>query len=269
MPGTAGSSAELAARHGAGVLALLDGDNDYAAQMLMEAQEGAVNLDEPARLGRIVHDRGILEHRAGRYEASRRLYAEAIGILQSVTGRLARECEAYTWGDLGRAALEEEDYPSAREAHLKRLAIWTGLDSQVNIGRSMADLSTVAQHQEDWALARDLAEQALAVYAEDGNEEDVAFMQRALGYLEQESGQLSVARAYYQSSMSMSRALKNARGIGESLRYLGALSGIEGDTVKARELLDRARAVLADIGDVAGVTEVDEELALLQSARQN
>ena len=232
--GTLGRSiTEAKAVHGAGVLALLDGDLDVARTRLTRARDLWVERDEPAWLGRCLNSICVVEHRSSNRSAAREHARQAIEILRGrgsddVLVRVLKDAALVEIADrnLDRAdALLDEAVELARHGR--------------NVGgeaRILGVKSSVAQHREQWRDARELTERSISMLAAEDDFEGVAFGLRSLGYICAETSDEEVAWAHFSDSLTLSQALGSTWGAGQSLQFLAELA-------ERRDKLDEARSL--------------------------
>lgn len=254
------------ALHGAGVLALLEGDRVTAESRLGRARDLWIELDEPAWLGRCLNSLCVIAYRDGDLRTARDHARQATGILRKYGGRgaLVRVLK-----DAALIEIADDDLDRAEELLTEAREIARDERNVAAEARILGNLSTVAQNRERWDHARELSEKAITMLAAEDDLEGVAFGLRGLGYICTSLGDLESAGTYFDDAIQLSTVLGNRWAVGETLRYKARLAIRAGHPAQAATLLASSMALFEETGDAAGSADVQSELAAIGPTNQD
>jgi len=101
--------------------------------------------------------------------------------------------------------------------------------------------------------ASESAERAIALYESAGDLRGAAHARATLAYSLLQTGRLDEADALITRALSEMREYKDKPGIAKCLRYRAAILGNQGARAEARDLYDKALAILREVGDEIGL----------------
>ena len=258
------TAADARALHGAGALALQDGDLDRSRALLGAATSIWRKLENFDGVACVLNNVGIAAYKAGDYAAARKAHEESLGLIRKVG---TPEVLAIMLKDAALVEIADGNYEQAEALLQERLRLGRELDDLTTIASTLANLGTVAQFRGNTGQARAYAEEGLRLAETAGNLKGVAFALRLLGHVTQSQGDLGAAKALHESCLSISKSLHDERGIGETLRYLGEISEEVGDFAEARRCYDQSFKLLESVGDAAGAAKSQAALARLEAAQ--
>jgi predicted ATPase/DNA-binding SARP family transcriptional activator len=225
----------------------LERDHDNLRAALAEARQH--NDDRQLRLA--VALTGFWEVR-GVLTEGRRWLAEALERRPQVDPRLRADGLA----QLAILAHHQGDYPAAREANERSLALWQQLEDDVAIGRLLRRLGIIAFDTGDLAAAQAYIEQSLAIAREHDDRVAVASALNTLALIFADQGDDERARALHQESLGLFRALGNRVGVGLLLLNLGLIACNQSDFSGAQALMADSLATFRDIGHKSNIALV-------------
>jgi tetratricopeptide (TPR) repeat protein len=167
LPGAeARTAARARALHGAGILAMFQGNYGATRTLLEESlaisREFGYRRDAAWSLGYL----GIAVRDQGDCGAARALFEESLAIFREVG---STDLIAWSLGNLGLAARDQGDCGTARALFEESLAIFRELGNKRAISASMNRLGMVAHDQGDYGAARALLTESLAISWEVGH----------------------------------------------------------------------------------------------------
>jgi tetratricopeptide (TPR) repeat protein len=167
LPGAeARTVARARALHGAGILAMFQGDYGATRTLLEESlaisREFGYRRDAAWSLGYL----GVAARNQGDCGAARALFEESLAIFREVG---STDLIAWSLGHLGEVAKDQGDCGTARALFEESLAIFRELGNKRAISASMNRLGRVAHDQGDYGAARALLTESLAISWEVGH----------------------------------------------------------------------------------------------------
>ncbi len=145
------TKARAEALHGAGVLALMQGDYASAGALLKESLTTMRELGDKQGIAIALGDLGLVASEQGDYTPARSLHEEGL-VLRTELGD--EHGIAGSLNDLGVVANLQGDYASARTLFEKGLAIQRKLRDKRGMAASLVNLGSVAWRERDYAASR-------------------------------------------------------------------------------------------------------------------
>jgi predicted ATPase/DNA-binding SARP family transcriptional activator len=186
---------------------------------------------------------GELAQLQGDHAAARSYFQEILAI----AGELPRQ--RYGWGiadgfyGLGRVALDQGEFETARTLFAKSLAIWRDVGDEC-AGDALQGLGDVARLQGDLAAACRLYEEALTCCRPDRR----AGLLLGLGIAAQKQGNTQRAAALCRESLALCQEVGEKADIPSHLEAFGNVAGAQGQFRQAVRLLSVAAAIREAIG---------------------
>ncbi len=156
---------------------------------------------------------------------------------------------AWPYHQLGRVALEQRDFASARHWYRTSLAIEEKQGNEHYAASTYHQLGMVAEEQLEFASAREWYLKSLAIREKQGNEYGAAITYHQLGVVVQEQRDFASARDWYLKSLAVREKQGNEHGAASTYDQLGLLVGLEGKFPEAAEWLLRAIHAFAKTND--------------------
>jgi tetratricopeptide (TPR) repeat protein len=246
------------AAHGAGSLALHDGDLRVARRRFEAALTIWRELEDVGAIGRVLDDLGLIAYKEGDFERAGQRFDESLAVLAQLPDPAARltvlrnaAVNAQTMGDEERA-----------EAHQReRLSIGRKLEDPDVVAWSLVGLVGSIRTREGVDAARAAQAEARSLFERLDDARGLATCLRAYGYDRQLAGNLDAARAYYDSSLCLCVARRDVWGIGESKRYLASVAEAAGDHAQAAEGYREAAILLSDLGEQRDAAKARKAIA--------
>ena len=265
--GAAGRTTERArALHGAGALAISQGDYAVARTLFEESLSIRRELGDKQSIAASLHNMGSMAYSQGDFAQARSLFEESLAIRREVGDRPGIATSLH---NLGNMAFSQGDFGQARALYEESLALFREMGDKWGAAQVLNNLAMVAWSLSDYGAARALCEQSLATYRELGNKRGIAFALGNLGMLARDQGEYEQARAFQEESLGICRELKDKRGIANSLHNLGNVIYSQGDFGQARALYEESLALFREMGDKWGAAQVLNNLGMAAYRRQD
>jgi len=160
-----------------------------------------------------------------------------------------RSIRARALNGAGVIAEVQGDYLTARELHLKSLAISRELGDPICIAASLHNLATITIYLGDSSNAGELLEESLALRRETGDERGIAGSLGHLGLLAHGKGDFDTAATLFQESLEIFRRLGDHRWMASVLNNLGGVEFERGNTLTADDLFEECVEITRRLGD--------------------
>jgi tetratricopeptide (TPR) repeat protein len=250
------------AAHGAGTLAMQQGDLDFARRRFDEALTIWRKLEDVEAIARVIDNLGIIAYKRGDRAAARACYAESAAILRQLD---RPEILVKVLRNAALVEIADGELDAAGLLFRERVAIGRSLADRDIIAWGLVGLAGVVQPTDGWTATRPLIAEAETHFVALADFAGIATCLRFRGYDAQEFGAYDAAHAYYQSSLAICRALKDFGGVGESLRYLASVAELQGDAVQAHEYNRQALLLLESVADAEGAAKVRASMVEAQA----
>jgi predicted ATPase/DNA-binding CsgD family transcriptional regulator len=233
------------ALHGAGVLALLQGDYRLAELRLSESFDQFQRLGDSAGAAGVLCSLGLLAWFQGDHGAAQ------ARLEQSAASYRAAD---HTWGTadalhyLGHVLLDRGDIEAARKAFSESLARFRATGDKRNIALPLKDFGLIAAQRGDYAAAAALYDESLALSREVGDAIHITDTLWRLGDLARLQGDHEQAELIYGQCLEGYQRLGNRGGIAEALNLLGEAAQQRRDYGRARLLYEESLAIQRELG---------------------
>ena len=165
---------------------------------------------------------------------------------------------------LGATAMQEGDVATAEACFQEALSTQAELGDKLGLAESLNSLANIAHGRGDLARARELYRMSQSLNSEIGYRTDVVL--HNLGVVAQEQGDLPAARQLFQDSVAIKRAIGDPLGVALSLAKLGEVTASSGDVARAHQFLSESLVLQYELGDRPGVAFVLERFAMTAAA---
>ncbi|HLT90105.1 MAG TPA: serine/threonine-protein kinase [Woeseiaceae bacterium] len=232
------------------------GDLDRTEALLREAigiVEARAGSDHPL-MAYYLQNLGVLLKSKGDLDAAERTLNEAIDAARRILGE-KHDLVATTLAIQGSLLHGRGDYPAAEQAYREALALDAEArgESHPFVGYDMTSLAMLLHDKGDLAGAESLLGGALAIYAEslDENHQYVASALTELGAVLTSAGRPGEALAHLERALEIRRLdyAEDTVFFASTLSEYGSALLALGDTDRARPLIERSAAVLAEHDD--------------------
>ena len=202
------------------------GDRFGVAKSLLALGNAAKGQGEPERAG---------EH-----------YEESLAAFRAVG---ARHAVAATLNNLGLVAHRRGDLEEALEHYEESLEIKRDVGDRPRVAAALNNLGEVARDQGDYERAREYYEQSLEISRDIGETHRIAMGYDNLGRIARVQGNAASAREYYEKSLAAYRETEDRRRVARVLLELGGIAADRTEHDRARDLLEEAAEIAADVGN--------------------
>jgi tetratricopeptide (TPR) repeat protein/transcriptional regulator with XRE-family HTH domain len=238
---------EAAALSDLSAVSYLTGDYSAAAASLGEALAGYRRLGDQRGEADVRTRLGNAQLGMHQYQAAAENLVVALAQYREL-GDYAGE--AYARTELG-AVLQATGSQEEAAEHLNRaLGLYRQLGDRRGEANALVDLATVHQSAGHNSLATASLIQALASYEEFGDEHGRAYALSQLGLAQRMAGDIRSAAGSQQQAFEGYRRLGDRFGETEALIQLGEIALEAADLPAARDYLERARALAADVASL-------------------
>jgi predicted ATPase len=200
---------------------------------------------DPRLVAEVVLVRGMLARHRGRPRDGARDLVQALGVARTLHDA---SLEARALHELGHALADDFDAVGA-EGHFRRAAdLHASARDAFEEGRARASLAELLPRAGRADEARAEAERARALHETAG--EDTTSDLLALGAAELAAGRLAASRAASEAARTSARTIGDRRAEAVATMQIGLGAQRAAERVVARQALEEARAIFADLGFV-------------------
>lgn len=260
----AGTAARARVLHGAGWLALRQGDTGAMRALFEERLTIHRELGDKEEIAGSLNSLGLAASYQGEYEAARAFYEESLAIKRELGDKSGT---AWVLNNLGIAAWDQGEWAAAQALYEESLAIQRDLDNKHGTASLLDNLGILAHDQADFGTARARHEESLVIRRELGDRRGIATSLHNLGDVSSADRNYSLARTHYEESLAIHRELGNQRDIAISLDGLGGVAMALGDYEVARAHYGESLAIRRELGNKGSIAEALEKLAAVAAAR--
>jgi predicted ATPase/DNA-binding XRE family transcriptional regulator len=168
---------------------------------------------------------------------------------------------ARTLSRLGALAREQADYVGAEELHNRALELAIAHHDRHGAATQLNYLSFVAWLRGDLDRAHDLSSKALTTMTRLGDREGIAWALINSGVVAHHRGDLVGADLLLEQSLEVCEEIRFREGVAWSLNQLGVVARLRGDPAHAADIQRASLAEHRDLGDRWRAASVMEELA--------
>lgn len=234
------------ALHGAGMLAVRQGDCATAQTLLRQSLDLYTGAGDPAGQAQALDGLGTVATRQSDYPAAHRLYEASLALYRAGGDGAGM---ARTLASLGEVARCQGHYAQAAPLYNESLALYRQVADPGGIARSLVDLGNISLIQAHYAAAQALYKESLALFERLGDTWGRARVVNNLGEVARHTGDLARARTCYEQSIALFRAAEGPAGVAGALANLAYVVFQAGDAPAAARLYDESLAILRTIGD--------------------
>ncbi|MBC7807477.1 MAG: tetratricopeptide repeat protein [Akkermansiaceae bacterium] len=243
------------ALHGAGTLAMIQGDN-MAAQPRFEESLRLRRLNgDPVAIASTLNNLGLLNLSRQEWGEARAYLGESLAIRRTT---IAAVDLAGSLLNLGVVEWERGDYAAAKPLCEEALALYQERRDQVGESQALNNLGTIALSLSDFAEAEARFEKSLAIKRIVGYPPGIAITLSNVGVAAMYQGRHATATACFEESLVIYRVMNARDSIASELRNLGETATYRHDWDEAYSLLAESLTIIrnSDIpDDIAGTLE--------------
>lgn len=206
------------ALHGAGTLALLQGDYASAEPTLENCLRVWQDIVDQAGMADAQTNLGILAARQGRIDAATDRFEAAMALLRELEEWVG-VADAMVW--LGNLAQQNGDRPRAQSLYEESLSLYQRHGAFARCPTVMGNLGTLAHEAADSERALRYYDTCLKIHRQSENRASIARTQNNRGNALRETGRLEEAVEALQESLELWRKLENNAEIAMTLNTLG------------------------------------------------
>ncbi|GFD91169.1 hypothetical protein KUL152_33950 [Tenacibaculum sp. KUL152] len=165
---------------------------------------------------------------------------QAIALLQRAEQQSDTQLEADTLFQLGRIAMERNDYKDAQQWLNRALALYQDTNNELAAAKTYRQIGLTYRYQSNYTVALEYLYMALAVFQSNGSEKDIASINNSLGVVLEKMGQFNEAVDYHQKALESNYASGNQQGIASAVYNLGDIRRVMGDYEQALSYFEQA-----------------------------
>ncbi len=171
--------------------------------------------------------------------------------------------QGFVLNNLGLIYLDCGDWDEAALTIAESNAIWRDLGAPFPEAVTLSNLAQVYIRHGDWPEARASLARSQALFAEVGSETFLAELERRWSQYHLHTGALDEAHAHIQTSIELAVAQEARLEEGMSLRTLGEIHRLRGETARAEAVLRRGLSVLTEVDSQFEAAKTQLSLARL------
>jgi predicted ATPase/DNA-binding SARP family transcriptional activator len=170
-----------------------------------------------------------------------------------VLGKVEGRERATVLDGVGKLAIHQGDYASARAYYQESLAIYREIGDLGGVAQSLNGLGKAACNQDEYAAAQAYFQESLGINRELCDGESDADSHFGLGRVAEFQGNLATALEHYQQSLAMYRQIGDQGGAAYSLSGLGNTAFCRADYASAQVHYQESLGICRQIGDRGGI----------------
>lgn len=238
------------ALHGAGILAIQQGDYEPATALMQESLALHSELQNKRGIGQALDALGAISYYQGDY-------AQAIAYhTKSLTRRTEiddKQGMASSLRQLGMIARDQGDLQQAKQRLLQSLEICREQTDQILMAKTLDNLGLVEHYLCHYDRARELFSEAVSIYQELDDRLGISNTLQNLGNAAKDQGEFKLAKAIYDDCLKLKQTLGDKRGIAQALASLAELAFYQGKYLTSAELAGRSLTLFQDLGVKRGI----------------
>jgi diguanylate cyclase (GGDEF)-like protein len=168
---------------------------------------------------------------------------KAKALLQFSIEKSDTALRADTLYELGRNAMERNEYPNAHQYFSQANTVYQALGDELSIARTYREIGAVYRYQSDYPTALEYLYKALAIFQTKGTKSDNASIHGGIGVVLEKMGQFNEAAHYHQQSLEVNYELSNEPGIASDLYNLADIRRLLGDYALALDYFEQALVI--------------------------
>ena len=232
-------AARAKALHGAGSLAVNQGDHPQAMAVLEESLALARELGDQRLQAWALWDLGCIAQHDVDLTPATRLLEESLTLFRAAGDR---QSSAYVLLDLGRV---QADLARAHALYTESLTLGRACGDGHITARALGSLGDIAVKRGDVGQAKVLFDEGLALALSIGDVRTTAWRYHKLGYVALMQGDVAQAVALCTDSLEQFRKQDERGGMATNLKWLGRIAHWQGEHERATAHLSESLAVLA------------------------
>jgi predicted ATPase len=162
----------------------------------------------------------------------------------------------------GTLAWVQADYAQAARYHEQALTLYRELKDTKGTATALNNLAAQLASQGDSVGAHTLFTESLELYRELGDQLGIIYALANLAVVMLHHGDYSGSQALSEEALALSQASRHAWGTANTFSNLGLAVLQQGDHKRATELFKQGLRLFQELGDIVGMTECLEGLAL-------
>ena len=202
---------------------------------------------------------GILSAELGDYDASDRIFLEAVAMARALDNL---PLQAIIFNNLGVTNRLRGSYQAAQQYLTDALERWRALGDKGSVARALTNLASIAASLGDVDRCRTLNDEALAIFDRSGDAASVAVTLQSMGDTCRASAQFDQAEDYYRRALETQRRVGNPLGIAGAQLDLGSLAVARDQLESGVAFLGEAIEAFRRLGYIRGMARGLEELAI-------
>ncbi len=230
------------ALNGAGMLAYVQDDHEYAVALLEQALSLYREIGNAQGIAMCLNNLGNIALDGGDYERATALYEESLTLKRSLGDIWGT---AVSLSNLGEVAIDQGAYKHATLLLEESVTLSRTLGNTYGIAASLRSLGDVVLYQSDVERATALQEESLALWKGLDDKHGIALAFSRLGNVARARGLFERALALYKQSLTLLRYIGDKRAIAECLEGVAGVAGVRAEYRWAARLFG-ASALLRD-----------------------
>jgi predicted ATPase/class 3 adenylate cyclase/Tfp pilus assembly protein PilF len=261
---SANPEAFAAALHGAGTLAVLQGDLDTARVQLEQCLEIRRGAGDLAGTSATLNNLAMVANQAGDNVAARRILDESLAIKRQLGDHWAI---ANTLNNLATADYHEGSFDRSRAMLHESLRIWQALGDQRHEASTLLRTAIVDQISGNNRAAEEEYKAGLAIFEALGDNAGVAEIKREFGRLLHAEGEIDTAREILGQSLDLAREQDDSVGAARALIESGRIDRYQGNPDAAEAAYRESATLLSNANNPFTRSTLDNAVGRLACER--
>jgi len=236
------------------------GEVERAEDLMQEAKSLATEFQLDQKLIKINMNLGNIYHMKGSYDESLSHLTQTLELLDNSADR---SIEARILHNIGLAYKAKHDDEKALEFFNRSIDLSAEVENYYMKSVSYLEKSEILYRQDDLSAGTALATSAFQSFSKFGDRISIGETYKILGMISGKRKNYQTAQAFLENSLRISKDHRKPLNTGQSLVELANLFAQQGDTEKAIELLEDAKARFGNMAAINRVSEVEGVLATL------
>lgn len=155
-------------------------------------------------------------------------------------------------GNIGAIYIQIAEYQMALKYQKMCLAVLLKLNKEQNIASVYNNMSIIYTALANYDLALQYALKAKAIYEKLNDLNNLSYCLGNIGNIYESTGKNKEALELYYQALKMAQQTENTGEIGKMYNEIGSILFKENKPAEAKEYLDKAKTILAELGDIDG-----------------
>lgn len=229
-------------------------------QRIAQVLEAVREKGDEGETAVFLHNRAILHHHLGNYQAARQAYEESLAIDLKLGND---EGVAQSQHNLAALAHETGDFQTARQLYTASLNSKQRTGDTKGMADSYHQLGLLAQQGGQYDEAARLYQQSLTLHEQLQDELGQASNLHQLGNLAYLRSNLADATRFYERCLSIQERWGNKLGVATALHQLATMAYLNHEFAHAWQLYEQSLQLKADLGDQAGVASTLHQMGVV------